>query len=98
MQKLLNLSCRYKNQKPYNIVQLSDAHIDKKFIAIPVKRVNSLNIKVLENESVYIGEENKGFNLAGVYDIFAHKYGNFIPDLENKKTLQPYFYPINQDT
>lgn len=54
-----------------------------------INYVNSLGIKVLENESVYIGEENKGFNLAGVYDVFGHKYGNFIPDLEkaleNKK-------------
>lgn len=51
--------------------------------------VNFLGIKVLENESVYVGEENEGFNLAGVYDVFGHRYGDFIPNinkaLEDKK-------------
>ncbi|UTJ06498.1 metallophosphoesterase [Arcobacter roscoffensis] len=47
-----------------------------------INYVNSLGIKVLENESVYIGDENKGFNLAGVYDVFGHKYGHFIPNLD----------------
>lgn len=52
--------------------------------------VNNLGIKVLENESVYIGDENIGFNLAGVYDNFGFKYGSYIPDinkaLENCKS------------
>ena len=43
--------------------------------------VNTLGIKVLENESVYIGDENIGFNLAGVYDNFGFKYGSYIPDI-----------------
>ena len=52
--------------------------------------VNSLGIKTLENENVYIGEEDFGFNLAGVYDRFGFRYGSYIPDinkaLENCKT------------
>ena len=37
--------------------------------------VNSLGIKTLENENVYIGEKkNRGFNLCGVYDRFGFKY------------------------
>jgi len=51
--------------------------------------VNSLNIKTLENENVYIGEKDKGFYLAGVYDRFGEKYGAYKPDinkaLENSK-------------
>lgn len=50
-----------------------------------IKKVSSLGIKVLENENVYIGEENKGFNLAGVYDRFGFRYGYYVPDL--KKAL-----------
>lgn len=43
--------------------------------------VNSLGIKTLENENVYIGEENFGFNLAGVYDRFGFRYGSYIPNI-----------------
>lgn len=54
-----------------------------------IDTVNSLNIKVLENENVYIGEENTGFNLAGVYDWFGYRADKFKPDidkaLQNKK-------------
>ena len=54
-----------------------------------IKKVNSLGIKVLENENVYIGEEGKGFNLAGVYDVIGYRTNTFVPDinkaLANKK-------------
>lgn len=43
--------------------------------------VNSLGIKTLENENVYIGNKNEGFNLAGVYDRFGHRYGDYKPNL-----------------
>ncbi|WP_419677937.1 metallophosphoesterase [Aliarcobacter lanthieri] len=43
--------------------------------------VNSLGIKTLENENIYIGEEGKGFYLAGVYDRFGFKYEAYIPDI-----------------
>ena len=46
-----------------------------------IAQVSSLGIKVLENENVYIGEENQGFNLAGVYDRFGSRYGAFEPDI-----------------
>ena len=46
-----------------------------------INYVNSLGIKVLENESVYIGDENSGFNLAGVYDRFGFRHKAYEPDI-----------------
>ena len=43
--------------------------------------VKSLGIRVLENENVYIGEEESGFNLAGVYDVFGYRVQNHMPDV-----------------
>ncbi|MFY4794850.1 metallophosphoesterase [Aliarcobacter butzleri] len=43
--------------------------------------VNSLGIKTLENQNVYIGEKDKGFYLAGVYDRFGVRYGSYIPNI-----------------
>lgn len=43
--------------------------------------VNSLGIKTLENENVYVGAKDEGFNLCGVYDRFGFKYNDFIPDI-----------------
>jgi hypothetical protein len=54
-----------------------------------ISTVKSLGIRVLENENVYIGEEERGFNLAGVYDVFGYRALTHIPDidkaLKNKK-------------
>ncbi|CAA6815086.1 MAG: Metallophosphoesterase [uncultured Sulfurovum sp.] len=44
--------------------------------------VNALGIKTLENESVYIGELGKGFNLAGVYDHIGYRLEHHEPNLE----------------
>ena len=55
-------------------------------IAEILKTVKSLGIKVLENDSVYIGEKDSGFNLAGVYDMFGYRTLEFVPDL--KKALK----------
>jgi predicted MPP superfamily phosphohydrolase len=46
-----------------------------------IKYVNSLNIKTLENENVYIGQKSKGFFLAGVYDVIGYRANYFKPDL-----------------
>lgn len=46
-----------------------------------ISTVNSLGIKTLENENLYIGEEKEGFNLAGVYDYFGYRIGKYQPDL-----------------
>lgn len=46
-----------------------------------ISAVKDLGIKVLENESVYIGEDGRGFNLAGVYDLFGYRTKTHIPDL-----------------
>ncbi len=54
-----------------------------------MSKVKSLDIRVLENENIYIGENEKGFNLAGVYDIFGYRANHHQPDLfkalQNKK-------------
>ncbi len=50
-----------------------------------VATVKSLGITVLENENIYIGEKDKGFNLAGVYDVFGYRINRYIPDI--KKAL-----------
>ena len=47
-----------------------------------IKRVKELGIRVLENESLYIGEEEKGFNLVGVYDLFGYRAQKFLPDID----------------
>lgn len=51
-----------------------------------IKEVNSQGIITLENENIYIGEENSGFNLAGVYDQAGYRMKHHIPDL--KKALE----------
>jgi predicted MPP superfamily phosphohydrolase len=51
-----------------------------------IEVVNSLGIKTLENENVYIGEKDKGFNLAGVYDQVGYRMEHHLPDL--KKALE----------
>ncbi len=47
-----------------------------------INKVKSLGIRVLENENVYIGEEGRGFNLAGVYDVFGYRIDSHIPDID----------------
>mgnify|MGYP000238062455 CR=1 FL=1 len=51
-----------------------------------IEHINSLGIKVLENENVYIGEKDKGFYLAGVYDVIGYRIEQYQPDL--KKALE----------
>jgi predicted MPP superfamily phosphohydrolase len=46
-----------------------------------INYVNSLGIKTLENENIYIGQKNEGFYLCGVYDRFGDKYGAYKPDI-----------------
>ncbi|MCK4737428.1 MAG: metallophosphoesterase [Sulfurimonas sp.] len=47
-----------------------------------IEKVKSLGIRVLENENIYIGEQNEGFNLAGVYDLIGYRTKTYIPDLQ----------------
>jgi predicted MPP superfamily phosphohydrolase len=44
--------------------------------------VKSLNIKVLENDSVYIGDKSSGFNLLGVYDVIGYRKNYCKPDID----------------
>lgn len=46
-----------------------------------IKKLKSLGVVVLENESRVIGEGKSGFNLAGVYDIFGYRAKHHIPDI-----------------
>jgi predicted MPP superfamily phosphohydrolase len=50
-----------------------------------IQAVKKRNIRVLENESVYIGDKSNGFNLAGVYDVMGYRIEHHQPDL--KKAL-----------
>ncbi|MDQ7042809.1 MAG: metallophosphoesterase [Sulfurimonas sp.] len=75
LQELKNLDSKYGT---YFIVGNHEYFHD---IATIIKRVKELGIRVLENENVYIGEKNQGFNLAGVYDLFGYRALKFIPDI-----------------
>jgi len=46
-----------------------------------INAVKNLGITVLENENVYIGPKDKGFNLAGVYDVFGYRANYYEPDI-----------------
>jgi len=48
-----------------------------------IQEIKKLGIRVLENENVYIGEEERGFNLAGVYDIFGYRAKHHLPELQD---------------
>lgn len=80
LDELKNLSSRYGT---YFIVGNHEYFHN---ISSILEKIKTLNIKVLENENLYIGEKNKGFNLAGVYDVFGYKYEEYIPDI-NKALL-----------
>ena len=45
--------------------------------------VKSIGIRALENENVYIGDAGKGFNLAGVYDVFGYRKLSHIPEIKD---------------
>jgi predicted MPP superfamily phosphohydrolase len=44
--------------------------------------VKRRGITVLENESVFIGDKNNGFNLVGVYDVMGNRVGHHKPDIK----------------
>jgi predicted MPP superfamily phosphohydrolase len=46
-----------------------------------IDTVKELGIKVLENENIYIGSKNHGFNLAGVYDVMGYRVDMLQPDI-----------------
>lgn len=50
-------------------------------IAKIIETLKELDIRVLENENVYVGDEDEGFNLAGVYDLFGYRTKTYIPDI-----------------
>ena len=47
-----------------------------------------------EYEKLYIGELNKGFNLAGVYDLFGYRAQKFIPDINKTELIEGQLYLI----
>lgn len=50
-------------------------------VEVLMKHLRSIGITVLENESVYIGDETQGFNLAGVHDVFGYRVNKLQPDI-----------------
>jgi len=46
-----------------------------------MQAVKSLGIRVVEKENVYIGDEGRGFNLAGVYDVMRYRTLKHVPEL-----------------
>jgi len=53
-----------------------------------IKEVKALDIKVLENENLRIGDKEDGFNLVGVYDLMGYRMDKYKPDMKkalNKK-------------
>lgn len=75
LEELKNLDSRYGT---YFIVGNHEYFHDIEKI---ISRIKSLGIRVLENENVYIGEDNMGFNLAGVYDVLGYRVKTHIPDI-----------------
>jgi predicted MPP superfamily phosphohydrolase len=47
-----------------------------------IRYMKTLNLKVLENESVYIGDLIDGFNLAGVYDVMGYRLKQKEPNIQ----------------
>ena len=55
-----------------------------------ISYVKSIGITVLENNSIEVGDKNRRFNIAGLYDYFGYKVDKFIPDTQKvKKSLTP---------
>jgi hypothetical protein len=80
LDELKNIKSKYGN---YFIVGNHEYFHGVKSI---IDYVNTLGFKTLENENIYIGEEEKGFYLAGVYDIMGYRVDDFKPDI--KKALK----------
>ena len=59
-----------------------------------MEAVKGLGIRVLQNESLYIGEAEKGFYLAGVHDLFGYRMGQYPPDLEKALKGTDGVYPV----
>lgn len=76
LDELKNIKSKYGN---YFIVGNHEYFHD---LASIINYINTLNFKTLENENVYIGEKDKGFYLAGVYDVFGNRINAYMPDLE----------------
>lgn len=51
-------------------------------VDVLIAYLKSIGIYVLENETVYIGQDDKGFNLAGVHDLFGYRMEQYEPNIE----------------
>jgi predicted MPP superfamily phosphohydrolase len=47
-----------------------------------ISYIKQLGIRVLENETEIIGESGKEFNIAGLYDVFGYRRGEYVPDVD----------------
>jgi len=52
-------------------------------ISAIIDALKALDIRVLENENEYIGDDGEGFNLAGVYDIFGYRTKTYMPEISD---------------
>lgn len=75
LKELQNLQSTYGT---YFVVGNHEYFHDIKEIIVTLK---SLGIRVLENESVRIGEADASFYLIGVYDVFGYRINDYMPDL-----------------
>ena len=55
-------------------------------ISVLIEYLTHIGIRVLQNENVYIGNNNEGFNLVGVHDIMGYRMGQFEPDIKQALT------------
>ncbi|MBN2825935.1 MAG: metallophosphoesterase [Campylobacterales bacterium] len=47
-----------------------------------VAYIKTLNITVLENTTQIIGDKGKRFNIAGLYDYFGYRVGEYVPNID----------------
>lgn len=75
LNELKNLNSTYGT---FFVVGNHEYFHDVQKVIIEVKK---LGIRVLENENVYVGKPNEGFNLVGVYDVMGYRIKHHIPNL-----------------
>ncbi len=55
--------------------------------------IKTLGIRVLENETVVIGDKGNELNIAGLYDYFGYRMGEFVPNVDALKHSINAHYP-----
>lgn len=71
-----------KIQSTYGTYFVTGNHEFFHKVDVLMEYLKSIGIYVLQNESVYIGQNDKGFNLAGVHDVFGYRVEMYEPNIE----------------